>query len=83
AIAEEEGAMLVPVCNKIEAEIAELDDGEEKDMFLEALGLEEPGLNRVIRAGYEMLHLQTYFTAGVEEVRAWTVRVGATAPQAA
>ena len=83
AIAEEEGAMVVPVCNKIEAEIAELDDGEEKDMFLEALGLEEPGLNRVIRAGYEMLHLQTYFTAGVEEVRAWTVRVGATAPQAA
>lgn len=83
AIAEEEGAMLVPVCNKIEAEIAELDDGEEKDMFLEAPGLEEPGLNRVIRAGYEMLHLQTYFTAGVEEVRARTVRVGATAPQAA
>src|SRR5471032_3186025 len=83
AIAEEEGAIVVPVCNKIEAEIAELDDGEEKDMFLEALGLEEPGLNRVIRAGYEMLHLQTYFTAGVEEVRAWTVRVGATAPQAA
>jgi ribosome-binding ATPase len=83
AIAEEEGAMVVPVCNKIEAEIAELEDGEEKDMFLEALGLEEPGLNRVIRAGYEMLHLQTYFTAGVEEVRAWTVKVGATAPQAA
>ncbi|MGN8275128.1 redox-regulated ATPase YchF [Pseudomonas sp. SMV71] len=83
AIAEEEGAVVVPVCNKIEAEIAELDDGEEKDMFLEALGLEEPGLNRVIRAGYEMLNLQTYFTAGVEEVRAWTVRVGATAPQAA
>jgi GTP-binding protein YchF len=55
AIAEEEGAMVVPVCNKIEAEIAELEDGEEKDMFLEALGLEEPGLNRVIRAGYEML----------------------------
>jgi GTP-binding protein YchF len=74
AIAEEEGAMVVPVCNKIEAEIAELEDGEEKDMFLEALGLEEPGLNRVIRAGYEMLNLQTYFTAGVEEVRAWTVR---------
>jgi GTP-binding protein YchF len=83
AIAEEEGAMVVPVCNKIEAEIAELEDGEEKDMFLEALGLEEPGLNRVIRAGYELLNLQTYFTAGVEEVRAWTVRVGATAPQAA
>ena len=82
-IAEEEGAPVVPVCNKIEAEIAELDDGEEKDMFLEALGLEEPGLNRVIRAGYELLNLQTYFTAGVKEVRAWTVKVGATAPQAA
>ncbi|MFP3517501.1 redox-regulated ATPase YchF [Pseudomonas sp. SIMBA_077] len=83
AIAEEEGATVVPVCNKIEAEIAELEDGEEKDMFLEALGLEEPGLNRVIRAGYQMLNLQTYFTAGVQEVRAWTVKVGATAPQAA
>ncbi|HSC85500.1 MAG TPA: redox-regulated ATPase YchF [Pseudomonas sp.] len=82
-IAAEEGAIVVPVCNKIEAEIAELDDGEEKDMVLEALGLEEPGLNRVIRAGYELLNLQTYFTAGVKEVRAWTVRVGATAPQAA
>ncbi|MNF69445.1 Ribosome-binding ATPase YchF [compost metagenome] len=83
AIADAEGAPVVPVCNKIEAEIAELDDGEEKDMFLEALGLEEPGLNRVIRAGYELLNLQTYFTAGVKEVRAWTVKVGATAPQAA
>jgi ribosome-binding ATPase len=83
AIAAEEGAIVVPVCNKIEAEIAELEDGEEKDMFLESLGLEEPGLNRVIRAGYELLNLQTYFTAGVKEVRAWTVRVGATAPQAA
>ena len=83
AIAEEEGAIVVPVCNKIEAEIAELDDGEEKDMFLEALGLEEPGLNRVIRAGYELLELQTYFTAGVKEVRAWTIKIGATAPRAA
>jgi len=83
AIADAEGAPVVPVCNKIEAEIAELDDGEEKDMFLEALGLEEPGLNRVIRAGYQLLNLQTYFTAGVKEVRAWTVKVGATAPQAA
>ncbi|QJD60307.1 redox-regulated ATPase YchF [Pseudomonas sp. gcc21] len=82
-IAEAEGALVVPVCNKIEAEIAELDDGEEKDMFLEAIGMEEPGLNRVIRAGYELLNLQTYFTAGVKEVRAWTVKVGATAPQAA
>ncbi|MFD1259400.1 redox-regulated ATPase YchF [Entomomonas asaccharolytica] len=83
AIATEEGAVVVPICNKIEAEIAELEDGEDKDMFLEELGLEEPGLNRVIRAGYELLNLQTYFTAGVKEVRAWTVRVGATAPQAA
>ena len=83
AIAEAEGAVVVPVCNKIEAEIAELEDGEEKDMFLEALGLEEPGLNRVIRAGYQLLDLQTYFTAGVKEVRAWTTKVGATAPRAA
>jgi len=83
AIAEEEGALVVPVCNKIEAEIAELDDPEEMQMFLESMGMEEPGLNRVIRAGYSLLNLQTYFTAGVKEVRAWTVRIGATAPQAA
>ncbi|MCF7201872.1 redox-regulated ATPase YchF [Pseudomonas oligotrophica] len=83
AIAEEEGAIVVPVCNKIEAEIAELDDLEEMQMFLETMGMDEPGLNRVIRAGYQLLNLQTYFTAGVKEVRAWTVRVGATAPQAA
>ena len=83
AIAEEEGALVVPVCNKIEAEIAELDDDEEKLMFLESMGMDEPGLNRVIRAGYQLLDLQTYFTAGVKEVRAWTVKVGATAPQAA
>jgi hypothetical protein len=83
AIAEEEGAIVVPVCNKIEAEIAELDEDEEKQMFLESMGMEEPGLNRVIRAGYQLLGLQTYFTAGVKEVRAWTVKIGATAPQAA
>lgn len=83
AIAEEQGAQVVPVCNKIEAEIAELEDPEEKAMFLESLGLEEPGLNRVIRAGYALLNLHTFFTAGVKEVRAWTVKVGATAPQAA
>ena len=82
-IADAEGAVVVPVCNKIEAEIAELDDPEEMQMFLESMGMEEPGLNRVIRAGYELLNLQTYFTAGVKEVRAWTVRIGATAPQAA
>ncbi|SFX66715.1 redox-regulated ATPase YchF [Marinospirillum alkaliphilum] len=83
AIAAEEEAVVVPVCNKIEAEIAELDDPEEKAMFLDSMGLEEPGLNRVIRAGYELLGLQTYFTAGVKEVRAWTVKKGATAPEGA
>ena len=81
-LAETEGAQIVAICNKLEAEIAELDD-EERDVFLEDLGMEEPGLDRVIRAGYNLLGLQTYFTAGVKEVRAWTVKVGATAPQAA
>ena len=73
---------MVAICAKIEAEMAEMDDAD-RDMFLEELGLEEPGLNRLIRAGFKLLGLQTYFTAGVKEVRAWTVRVGATAPQAA
>ena len=82
ALAEAEGSIVVPICNKLEAEIAELDD-EEKGEFLADLGMEEPGLDRVIRAGYELLGLQTYFTAGVKEVRAWTVKVGATAPEAA
>ena len=81
-IAAEEDAVVVPVCNQIEAEIAELDD-EERAMFLDEMGMEEPGLDRVIRAGYALLGLQTYFTAGVKEVRAWTVKVGATAPEAA
>ena len=81
-IAAEEGAELVVVCNKLEAEIAELED-DEKMEFLTDLGMEEPGLDRVIRAGYTLLGLQTYFTAGVKEVRAWTVKVGATAPKAA
>ena len=70
------------ICNKLEAEISELDD-EERAEFLEDLGMQEPGLDRVIRAGYQLLKLQTYFTAGVKEVRAWTVKIGATAPQAA
>ncbi|GAB2878861.1 redox-regulated ATPase YchF [Microbulbifer echini] len=82
AIAAEENAVLVPICNKLEAEIAELDD-DEKQEFLEELGMEEPGLNRVIRAGYQLLGLHTYFTAGVKEVRAWTIPLGATAPNAA
>ncbi|HEY8098854.1 MAG TPA: redox-regulated ATPase YchF [Methylobacter sp.] len=82
ALAEKEGAMVVPICAAIEAEIAQLDD-EEKKEFLDDLGLEEPGLNRVVRAGYKLLNLATYFTAGVKEVRAWTIPVGATAPQAA
>jgi GTP-binding protein YchF len=81
-IAADEGAEVVVVCNKLEAEIAELED-DEKMEFLTDLGMEEPGLDRVIRAGYKLLGLQTYFTAGVKEVRAWTVKVGATAPKAA
>ncbi|WP_426416050.1 redox-regulated ATPase YchF [Aestuariirhabdus sp. LZHN29] len=81
-IAEQEGAVVVPICNKLEAEISELED-EEKTEFLQEMGMGEPGLDRVIRAGYSLLGLQTYFTAGVKEVRAWTVKIGATAPQAA
>ncbi len=81
-IAREEGAEVVAICNKLEAEIAELEE-EEKQEFLSDLGMTEPGLDRVIRAGYRLLGLQTYFTAGEKEVRAWTVRKEATAPQAA
>ncbi|MBS0459199.1 MAG: redox-regulated ATPase YchF [Proteobacteria bacterium] len=82
ARAQTEGAKVVPVCAAIEEELSQLDDVD-RDAFLTDLGLEEPGLNRVIRAAYELLGLQTYFTAGVKEVRAWTVKVGSTAPQAA
>ena len=81
-LAAKEGAEVVPICAAIEAEIAVLDE-EDKAVFLADLGLEEPGLNRVIRCGYQLLGLQTYFTAGPKEVRAWTTRVGATAPRAA
>lgn len=81
-LAADEGAEIVVICNKLESELAELET-EEKMEFLQELGWEEPGLNRVIRAGYELLRLQTYFTAGVKEVRAWTVMKGSTAPQAA
>ena len=81
-IASEESAEVVAICNKLEAEIAELED-DEKSEFLADLGMDEPGLDRVIRAGYKLLGLQTFFTAGEKEVRAWTVKIGATAPKAA
>jgi GTP-binding protein YchF len=81
-IAAAEGAEVVVVSNQIEAEVAELED-EEREEFLADLGIEEPGLNRVIRAGYKLLGLQQYFTAGPKEVRAWTIPIGAKAPQAA
>jgi hypothetical protein len=81
-IAAREGAVVVAICNKLESEIVELEDDERKE-FLNDLGMDEPGLDKLIRAGYELLGLQTYFTAGVKEVRAWTVRIGATAPEAA
>ena len=81
-LAKNEGAEVVSVCAAIEAEIAELEE-EDKNDFLQSLQLSEPGLNRVIRAGYQLLHLQTYFTAGVKEVRAWTIPIGATGPEAA
>ncbi len=80
--AQAEGSTVVPVCAAIESEIADLSD-EDKEVFLSDMGMSEPGLNRVIRAAYELLGLQTYFTAGEKEVRAWTVPIGATAPQAA
>ena len=82
AHAKKEGAPVVAICAAMESQIAELSD-EDKLMFLADMGMEEPGLARVIRAGYTLMSLQTYFTAGPKEVRAWTVQVGATAPQAA
>jgi GTP-binding protein YchF len=82
ALAAQEGAVVVPVCAAIEAEISQLDEADRAD-FLKELKLDEPGLDRVIRGGYALLGLQTYFTAGVKEVRAWTIHAGSTAPQAA
>jgi GTP-binding protein YchF len=82
AYAQKEGSPVVQICGKIESEIAELSE-EEKTSFLQEMGMEEPGLNRVIRAGYSLLDLQTYFTAGKTEVRAWTIQKGSKAPQAA
>ncbi|MCG8029899.1 MAG: redox-regulated ATPase YchF [Candidatus Thiodiazotropha taylori] len=81
-LAADEGAEVVPVCAAIEAEIVELDE-DERGEFLADMGLDEPGLNRVVRAGYQLLGLETYFTAGEKEVRAWTIPAEATAPQAA
>ncbi|MBK1620776.1 redox-regulated ATPase YchF [Lamprobacter modestohalophilus] len=82
AHAASEGAVVVPVCAAIEADIVELDEAERNE-FMADLGLQEPGLNRVVRAGYRLLGLETYFTAGPKEARAWTIPAGATAPQAA
>ncbi|KGP62636.1 GTP-binding protein, partial [Legionella norrlandica] len=82
ALAEQENASIVALCAATEAELVELDEKDRQE-FMADLGLSEPGLHKVIRAGYELLGLQTYFTAGVKEVRAWTIHKGATAPQAA
>jgi len=82
AHAAKEGAPVVPISASIESQIADMPD-EDKKIFLDDLGMDEPGLNRVIRAAYATLGLQTYFTAGPKEVRAWTIQAGATAPQAA
>jgi GTP-binding protein YchF len=82
AFANAQNAPVVAICAKLEAEMSEMDDAD-RDMFLEELGLHEPGLNRLIRSAYTLLGLQTYFTAGVKEVRAWTIHVGDTGPQAA
>ncbi|MGJ8668341.1 MAG: redox-regulated ATPase YchF [Oceanococcus sp.] len=82
ALAEADGAEVVPICAAIEAELVQLEEDERQE-FLTDIGLDEPGLNRLIRGAYRLLGLQTYFTAGVKEVRAWTVKAGATAPQAA
>ena len=81
-LAEQENALVVAICAAIEAEIVQLEE-DEKEEFLADLGLDEPGLNRVVRTGYQLLKLATYFTAGEKEVRAWTIPIGATAPQAA
>jgi hypothetical protein len=82
ALAKREGSQVVPICAAIEAELSGMNEAEKRE-FLKDMGLDEPGLNRVIRAAYKLLGLQTYFTVGPKEVRAWTVRIGATAPQAA
>ncbi len=82
ALADEEGAPMVVICGKVEAELVELPPGEREE-FLKSMGMEEPGLNRLVRAGYDLLNLITYFTSGGDECRAWTVHRGDTAPKAA
>jgi ribosome-binding ATPase YchF (GTP1/OBG family) len=82
AVAERQHAPVVAICAKTEAELSEMTD-DDRLLFLHEMGLDEPGLNRLIRVGFKLLGLQTYFTAGVKEVRAWTIHVGDTAPQAA
>jgi ribosome-binding ATPase YchF (GTP1/OBG family) len=82
AVANENAEVLI-IGAKIEADITELETYDERKMFLDELGLDEPGVNRLIRSAYALLNLQTYFTAGVKEVRAWTIHKGSTAPQAA
>jgi ribosome-binding ATPase len=82
AYAQKQNAPVVVICAKIEAEMADMSD-EDKQMFLAEIGQDAPGLNRLIRAAFKLLGLQTYFTAGVKEVRAWTIHIGDTAPQAA
>ena len=83
ALAEEEGSQLLPICAKLEADIAELDDPEEKAMFMEELGVAESGLDRLIKASYALLGLISFLTAGSDECRAWTITRGTKAPQAA
>ena len=83
ALAEEEGSQLIPICAKLEADIAELDDPEEKAMFMEELGVNESGLDKLIRSSYALLGLISFLTAGSDECRAWTIKKGTKAPQAA
>lgn len=82
-LADEEGSLALPICAKLEADIAELDDPDEKAMFMEELGLKQSGLDRLIQASYELLGLISFLTAGSDECRAWTIKKGTRAPQAA
>ena len=82
-LADEEGSLALPICAKLEADIADLDDPDEKAMFMEELGLKQSGLDRLIQASYELLGLISFLTAGSDECRAWTIKKGTRAPQAA